>query len=188
MLLSPRASQSLGTCVQRQVRVSRAVLCMLLCAHTQFVKPAFSYWLCYMTHTVWDKSSSQFLFGMMNSVTKNVKVIFIFSIFMFLLIIQERNLINTQSSHLCEKSVHLGNFLHSYQVEAVLPIPNVSESSSSREAPGFKCCSPATQPWISDIASQGLAVVCTNPAISASHTRGFGEGPWFFLKVQYESI
>lgn len=122
MLLSPRASQSLGTCVQRQV-LSRAVLCMLLCAHTQFVKPAFSYWLCYMTHTIWDKSSSQFLFGMMNSVTKNAKVIFIFSIFMFLLIIQERNLINTRSSHLCEKSVHLGNFLHSYQVEAVLPIP-----------------------------------------------------------------
>lgn len=76
-----------------------------------------------MTHTVWDKSSSQFLFGMLNSVTENAKVIFIFSIFIFLLIIQERHLINARSIHLCEQSIHLGNLLHSYQVEAVLPIP-----------------------------------------------------------------
>lgn len=120
MLLSPRASQSLGTCVQRQVRVSRAVLCMLWCAHTQFVKPAFSYWLCYDSHRLGQKQLSVFVW---HDVTKNAKIIFIFSIFMFLLIIQERNLINTRSSHLCEKSVHLGNFLHGYQVEAVLPIP-----------------------------------------------------------------
>lgn len=131
-----------------------------------------------MTHTVWDKSSSQFLFGMMNSVTENAKVIFIFSIFMFLLIIQERHLINARSIHLCEQSIHLGNLLHSYQVEAVLPIPVFLRAALVEKLQVLNAA--FLQPQILDIASQKLAVVCTNPAISAGHTRGFGEGPWVF--------
>lgn len=44
-----------------------------------------------MNHTGWDKHSFQFLFAMMNSVTENAKVIFtVFSIYMFLLIVQEK--------------------------------------------------------------------------------------------------
>lgn len=38
-------------------------------------------------------------------------------------------------------------------------------------------------PQILDIAFQGLTAVPTNPVISASHTRGLGEGLWFILFV-----